>query len=203
MNHGAAVAYIAVEHSDEELMARASRGDADAFAALVRRYEKPLYGYVRRMLGNGVDAEDVFQDTFLRVHQHAGRYRHGAPFRPWLYKIATNLCRDRLRKRRRHPQVSLDRPAGFDADRPSPLDRVEDGCAGPDQTARKAEATVRLQEALGELPEKQRAVFLMARYDEMSYDEIARSLQVPVGTVKSRMNKAVHFLMQAVQDIWP
>ncbi len=183
-------------------MTLASRGDADAFAALVRRYEKPLYGYLRRMLGDRADAEDVFQETFLRVHQHAGRYRHGAPFRPWLYKIATNLCRDRLRRRRRHPQVSLDTPAGADADRPL-LDRMEDGHAGPDQTARKAEALVRLQEALGELPEKHRAVFLMARYDEMPYDEIARSLQVPVGTVKSRMNKAVHFLMQAVQDIWP
>lgn len=184
-------------------MTLASRGDADAFAILVRRYEKPLYGYLRRMLGNGADAEDVFQDTFLRVHQHAGRYRRGAPFRPWVYKIATNLCRDRLRKRRRHPQLSLDRPAGSDADRPPPLDRVEDRRSGPEQVARKAEATVRLQEALAELPEKHRAVFLMARYDDMPYDEIARSLQVPVGTVKSRMNKAVHFLMQAVQDIWP
>ena len=75
--------------------------------------------------------------------------------------------------------------------------------AGNSDFTRKAEALVRLQEALGELPEKHRAVFLMARYDEMPYDEIARSLQVPVGTVKSRMNKAVHFLMQAVQDIWP
>ena len=106
-------------------------------------------------------------------------------------------------KRRRHPQVSLDAPTGADADRPSPLERVTNGHAGPDQAAKKAEALVRLQEALGELPEKHRAVFLMARYNEMPYEEIARSLQVPVGTVKSRMNKAVHFLMQAVQDIWP
>ena len=203
MNQGADVAYINVEHSDEKLMAQAADGDADAFAALVRRYEKPLYQYLRRMLGSRTDAEDVFQETFLRVHQHAGRYRRGEPFRPWVYKIATNLCRDRLRKRRRHPQVSLDAPVGADADKPSPLERVTDGHASPDQSARKAEALVRLQEALGELPAKQRAVFLMARYDEMPYDEIAQSLQVPVGTVKSRMNKAVHFLMQAIQDIWP
>lgn len=184
-------------------MAQAAHGDADAFAALVRRYEKPLYQYLRRMLGSRTDAEDVFQETFLRVHQHAGRFRRGEPFRPWVYKIATNLCRDQLRKRRRHPQVSLDAPTGADADGPSPLERVTNGHAGPDQAARKSEALVRLKEVLGELPAKQRAVFLMARYDEMPYEEIARSLQVPVGTVKSRMNKAVHFLMHAIQDIWP
>ena len=109
------MAYSPVEHTDEELMRRAAHGDEDAFALLVRRYESPLYGYLRRMLGNGADAEDAFQETFLRVHQHRSRYRQGAPFRPWLYQIATNLCRDRLRSRRRHPQVSLDAPAPVEA----------------------------------------------------------------------------------------
>ncbi len=197
------MAYSPVEHTDEELMRRAACGDEDAFAVLVRRYESPLYGYLRRMLGNSADAEDAFQETFLRVYQHRSRYRHGAPFRPWLYQIATNLCRDRLRSRRRHPQMSLDAPAGQDADGPAPLDRAADGHADPAQAARRAEATARLERALDELPGKQKAVFLMARYDGMPYDEIARSLQVPVGTVKSRMNKAVHYLMQAVRDIWP
>ncbi len=184
-------------------MRRVARGDGDAFALLLRRYESLLYGYLRRMLGNGADAEDVFQESFLRVYQHRARYRLGAPFRPWLYQIATNLCRDRLRSRRRHPEVSLDAPIGPDADGPAPLDQAADGRADPAQAARRAEATARLQEALNELPDKQKAVFLMARYDNVPYDEIARSLRVPVGTVKSRMNKAVHFLMQAVRDIWP
>jgi RNA polymerase sigma-70 factor, ECF subfamily len=197
------VTYSAVEYSDEELMQRAARGEEDAFALLVHRYEKPLYGYARRMLGNSAEAEDVFQETFLRVYQHRNQYRVGAPFRPWLYQIATNLCRDRLRSRRRHPLVSLDAPAVLDADCPAQLDRVTDGHADPAQAARKAEATARLETALSELPGKQKAVFLMARCDNMPYEEIARSLQVPVGTVKSRMNKAVHFLMQAVRDIWP
>jgi len=197
------VAYSPVEHSDEELMQRAALGEEDAFASLVRRYESPLYGYLRRMLGNGTDAEDAFQDAFLRVYQHRARYRPGAPFRPWLYQIATNLCRDRLRRRRRHLQVSLDAPAGTDGEGPALLDQAADGRADPAQAARKAEATARLHAALAELPEKQKSVFLMARYENMPYEDIARSLQVPVGTVKSRMNKAVHFLMQAVRDIWP
>ena len=102
--------YKEEELRDERLAVQARRGDTAAFALLVKRYEQPLFRYLRRMLGNTPDAEDMFQETFLRVHQHLGRYRDNAPFRPWLYRIATNLCRDRLRYRRRHPMLALDAP---------------------------------------------------------------------------------------------
>lgn len=193
-------AYSVTEASDERLAVYARRGDAAAFAALVQRYEAPLFRYVRRMLGNAADAEDVFQETFLRVHQHLDRYRADAPFRPWLYSIATNLCRDRLRSRRRHPMVALESPLSGNPDGPRWSERLASGAPSPDSAACADETAERLQAALSKLPVKQRAVFLMARYEGLLYEEIAKSLRIPVGTVKSRMNKAVKFLMTELRD---
>ncbi len=192
-----------MDPADEVLAARARCGEAQAFAALVRRYETPLFRYLRRMLGNAADAEDVFQETFLRVHQHLGRYRNDAPFRPWLYCIATNLCRDRLRYRRRHPVLALDAPIGTESGAPSWGERLPSQAPAPDCAVREEESARRLQAALAKLHVKQRSVFLMARYEGMPYEEIAKTLRIPVGTVKSRMNKAVHFLMAELKDAGP
>ncbi|HUW61387.1 MAG TPA: sigma-70 family RNA polymerase sigma factor [Candidatus Bathyarchaeia archaeon] len=188
------------ETPDAVLVDRARSGDADAFAALVRRYERPLYAYARRMLRSADEAEDVFQETFLRVHLHLDRFREGAPFRPWLYQIATNLCRDRQRWWRRRPQVSLDSARGGQPDAPTYADTLAAPDPGPDRLAREAEAAERLENAVARLPVKQRAVFLMARYDGLSYDEISKILSIPVGTVKSRMNTAVNSLLAAIQE---
>ncbi len=80
---------------DEELMAAVQDGDEHAFTTLVTRYERPLYGYLRRLVRSSTEAEDLFQEAFLRVYAHRRRYKRGHPFRPWLYRIATNLARDR------------------------------------------------------------------------------------------------------------
>ena len=188
------------ETPDAVLVDRARSGDADAFAALVRRYERHLYTYARRMLRSADEAEDMFQETFLRVHLHLDRFREGAPFRPWLYQIATNLCRDRLRWWRRHPHVSLDAPRSHDLNAPTLADALATPGAGPGQRALEAEAAERLEKAVARLPVKQRAVFLMSRYDGLSYDEISKVLSIPVGTVKSRMNTAVNSLLAAIQE---
>ncbi len=184
--------------SDESLAGRAQGGDAEAFARLVRRYESPLFGYMRRMLGNAHDAEDAFQETFLRVHANLHKYRADRPFRPWVYRIATNLCRDRLRYRKRRPSVSLDAPCDTGA---ALGERLAAGGEGADGPARTAETRERLEAALGRLSAKHRAVFLMARYEGLPYEEIAAVLRVPVGTVKSRMNKAVKVLLQDLEDL--
>jgi len=175
--------------SDEELAAQARAGGESAFAALVRRYEQPLYGYARRLLGSGEDAEDVFQETFLRVHLHLDRFDTGRLFRPWLYQIATNLCRDRQRLRWRRKTVSLD---AVRVERP-------DGAAGPEDIAVARERMARLEAAVAQLPLKQRSVFLMARYEGLPYEEIAQALEIPVGTVKSRMNTAVKYLTEQMK----
>lgn len=193
---------LITEPSDESLMALAKAGDKPAFERLVYRYEKPLYNYARRMLGNGADAEDALQETFLRLHQHKQRFRDGAVLRPWLYRIATNVCNDRLRYRKRHPQVSLDAPVFDDANAPTLGSGLAAQQPRPDEIAGECELAARLEAALETLDVKHRSVFLMARYEGLAYEEIAKSLRIPVGTVKSRMNKAVKFLMRAIGEEW-
>jgi len=188
------------EWSDEALIAQSRRGDAQAFSQLMRRYERPLFNYLRRMLDNGAEAEDMFKETFLRVHTHLDRFREGAPFRPWLYQIATNLCRDRLRYWRRRPQVSLDAPSNAASDARALADHLPAREADPEAAASAAETAVRLEAAVARLSAKHRAVFLMARYEGLPYDEIAKALRVPVGTVKSRMNTAVKELLAALKE---
>src|SRR5438105_8452353 len=118
-------------------MARFQAGETPAFAALVRRYERELYGYLRRYLGDANLAEDVFQNTFLQVYLKRDQYEAGRPFRPWLYTIATHQAVDALRRAGRHPTVSLEQQTGEDgagesqrllglleAGGPGPMDRV-------------------------------------------------------------------------------
>jgi len=183
--------------SDEALMARAKRGDERALAALIRRYESPLFNYALRMLGNAADAEDVFQETFLRVHLHGNRFWSNAPFKPWLYRIATNLCKDRLRHRGRRPEVQ---PFSGE-DSPDPMVNLPAGGAAPDEAAVARERAERMQQALASLSVKHRAVFLMAHQEGLSYAEIARALRIPTGTVKSRMNKAVRELLAVMEAL--
>lgn len=181
--------------SDEALMARVKAGDDAALAVLVRRYEGPLFHYARHMLGNAADAEDVFQETFLRVHLHRGRFWSGSAFKPWVYRIATNLCKDRLRYRQRRPEVQ---PGGNEA-MPDPLAAFPAAGVAPDEAAVAEERSARMRLALAALNVKHRAVFLMAHQEGLSYAEIARALRIPVGTVKSRMNKAVSQLLAVLE----
>ncbi len=186
------------EISDEALMNRVKTGDNDALAVLVRRYEQPLFNYACKMLGNRSDAEDVFQETFLRVHLHGHRFWGNAPFRPWLYRIATNLCKDRLRYRKRRPEVPVS-ALHRDEDWPDPVAQWAATSNRPDEAAQASERSVIMERALADLSVKHRAVFLMAHQEGLSYAEIARALWIPVGTVKSRMNKAVNQLLAAME----
>src|SRR5438477_4708396 len=106
------------ECSDEELLARFRRGQREAFGVLVRRYERELFGYLRRYLGDASLADDVFQNTFLQLYTKIGTYERGRPVRPWLYTIATHQAIDALRRNGRHTALSLDEPRspGDDAD---------------------------------------------------------------------------------------
>ena len=120
------------------------------------------------------------------------------PFRPWLYGIATNRCRDHFRKRNRRPkEVSWTSDAN--ETQSDPLERVEASTPSPSDLVIAHETAAQLEHALLELPEKQRAVFLMARYHEMSYRDIAHTLHIPEGTVKSRMHNAVNFLLARLE----
>jgi len=185
------------EVSDEALMAQVKAGDEGALAALICRYEKPLFNYALRMLGNAADAEDLFQETFLRVYQHRSRFWEGAPFKRWLYRIATNLCYDRLRYRKRRPE-SQSMPGTEQTD---PMALHPASTPTPDVSAISLERAEHMKRALAALSDHHRAVFLMAHQQGLSYADISLALGIPVGTVKSRMNKAVKLLMTAMEAI--
>ena len=186
--------------SDEELLIRFGKGQKEAFGVLVRRYERELFGYLRRYLGDSTLAEDVFQNTFLQVYVKSGQYEPGRPVRPWLYTIATNQAIDALRRQGRHQALSLDqgREELPDGDVRSLLETLESRGAGPADAAEGAERRDRVRASVERLPDFLRQVLVLAYYQGLKYREIADILDIPVGTVKSRL----HAALVKLQEIW-
>jgi RNA polymerase sigma-70 factor (ECF subfamily) len=172
--------------SDEVLMARIQAGELSLLGLLARRYERGLFSLAMRLLGRREAAEDAFQDTFLKLFQQRARYRPGARFRPWLYQICLNLCRDQLRRQQRRPTADLE-------------DEVADGGPSVEEAAEKARLSRLVAQAVGAMPERQREVFVLAFYQQLPYPEVAAILNLPVGTVKSRMYHASRWLAERLQ----
>jgi RNA polymerase sigma-70 factor, ECF subfamily len=186
--------------SDEELLNRFCKGQTEAFGALVRRYERELYGYLRRYLGDASLAEDVFQNTFLQVHLKSGQYEAGRPVRPWLYTIATNQAIDALRRNGRHQLLSLDqqREELADGEMSSLVETLESDDPGPMETAQERERRKKIRASVDRLPDFLRQVLVLAYYQGLKYREIAEILGIPVGTVKSRL----HAALVKLQETW-
>lgn len=185
-----------VERSDEDLLlAYQAKGDRPAFEELVRRYETELYSYLRNYLGDAQMAEDAFQATFLQVHLKCSQFEPGRKVRPWLYTVATNQAIDAQRRNRRHRMVSLDRcrgTGGSDEEDTGPLMNLLDGDeVSPVEQFEAAEDSWRVRQAVERLPETLRRVVLLVYYQGMKYREAADVLEVPVGTVKSRLHAAI------------
>src|SRR5437773_7784082 len=185
--------------SDEELLlGYRETGDAKLFSELVHRYERELYSYLRRYLGDAEMAEDAFQAAFLQVHLKCRQYEAGRAVRPWLYTIATNQAIDAQRRSRRHRMVSLDRSGpkeGEDVGRL--LDLLTSKEPIPTAQVGAAERAQWLHDAVDELPEPLQDVVRLVYFQELKYREAAEVLDIPVGTVKSRMHAAVAKLNEA------
>jgi RNA polymerase sigma-70 factor (ECF subfamily) len=179
--------------SDEELMARFQAGDMQAFSVLVHRYERELYGYLRRYLGDGNLAEDVFQNTFLQLHLKRAHYEPGRRVRPWLYTIATHQAVDALRRNGRHQAVSLEqmRETGPDGEADSLAASIEGPCCDPFDVVAGNEEAGRVRAAVDLLPAFLRQVLILAYYQGLKYREVADIMGIPVGTVKSRLHAAL------------
>jgi RNA polymerase sigma-70 factor (ECF subfamily) len=186
--------------SDEDLLIRFTKGQSEAFGILVRRYERELYGYLRRYLGDASLAEDVFQNTFLQLYVKSNQYEPGRPVRPWLYTIATNQAIDALRRNSRHQALSLDqgRDEQANGDVRSLLEALESRGPGPVDLAHSQEMRERIRASVERLPEFLRQVLLLAYYQGLKYREIADILGIPVGTVKSRL----HAALVKLQEVW-
>lgn len=185
--------------SDEELLGRFCRGQTDAFGLLVRRYERELFGYLRRYLGDTNLAEDVFQNTFLQVYLKSGQYEAGRPVRPWLYTIATHQAIDALRRNARHQILSLEqkREDTGDGELRSLLDTLESRGPAPLDNLTAQERKERVRGSVDRLPDFLREVVVLAYYQGLKYREIADILEIPVGTVKSRLHAALNKLQEA------
>lgn len=186
------------EASDEELMSRyRDLGRAEDFNELVRRYERELYRYLARYLGDAALADDVFQNTFLQVHLKRNLYEEGRPLRPWLYSIATHQAVDALRKQGRHPVLSLDQQTGgANSDVGSLVDLLVSDGPGPLAALQGEERKRWIQDSITKLPPVLRETLIMAYYQDLKYREIADALNVPVGTIKSRLHAAIAKLQQ-------
>lgn len=188
--------------SDEELMARLQKGHKEALGELLRRYEKELYGYLRRLVGDATLAEDIFQSTFLQLYQKAHQYERGRAVRPWLYALATNLAVDALRRAGRCHAVSLDRyqESSGEGNGGSLLELLESQGKEPFQNLEAKERAELVQRALLQLPEPMRAVVLLAYYRGLKYSQIAEILGIPLGTVKSRLHVALRRLYELLRE---
>jgi RNA polymerase sigma-70 factor (ECF subfamily) len=185
--------------TDEELLAEYRlAGSPDVFAALVRRYERELYNYLRRFLGNTVLAEDAFQATFMQVHLKCHLFDGERKVRPWLYTVATNQAIDIQRRNRRHRLVSLDRVSRAEHQELGTLiNLLKSRETDPSDRLDENEREQWIRQAVADLPEQLRTAVRMVYFRGLKYREAADELSVPVGTVKSRIHSAVKRLGEA------
>ncbi|MBX3227228.1 MAG: RNA polymerase sigma factor [Labilithrix sp.] len=185
---------------DEALMLRYQAGDAAAFAQLVRRHQGALFNFALRQVRVPQVAEDVVQESFVRVVQNAADFKHEARFTTWVYTITRNLCIDHLRKRalRKHP--SLDESRGEEGDGPTLGEQTADPRASVEREATGTELKERIALAVDKLPDEQREVFLMREIANLPFKEIAEITNVPENTVKSRMRYALERLQEALAE---
>lgn len=190
------------EWTDEDLLlAYRDHGHREAFQLLVERYETELYNYLRNYLGNAEMAEDAFQTTFLQVHLKCRQFEPGRRVRPWLYAVATNQAIDAQRRNRRHKMVSLDRRLGEDhgEEESGPLtDLLDSDQRGPVDLFQSAEEGEHVRQAVDALPDSLRQIVLLVYYQGLKYREAADVLEVPVGTVKSRLHVAIQKLNETL-----
>jgi RNA polymerase sigma-70 factor (ECF subfamily) len=189
------------EAADEELFERFRRGDRAAFETLVRRHRAPLFTFVLRTLGtqDRARAEDLVQDTFVRVIKGAGEWQQKARFSTWLFTIARNLCLDAMRRDKHRRADSLDAPASPADDSSRPLhESIEGITPGPERQSEAARIGPVIQAAIAKLPSEQREVFILREYSGVPFKEIGELTGVNENTVKSRMRYALDALRKAL-----
>lgn len=184
---GSAPASPAAEE-ERHLIDRARRGDMAAFDQLVRRYERTVYNTAYRLCGSYDDASDMAQEAFVRAWNNLKSFRGDSAFSTWMHRIVTNVFLDDRKRRRSRPTRSLDEV--IDLDESSVQRQFEDPTPGPSEKAEGDERRQILEKAILTLPEAQRAVIVLYHMQGLAYEEIAEITRLPMGTVKSRLNRA-------------
>jgi RNA polymerase sigma-70 factor (ECF subfamily) len=184
-----------MEPTDAELVRCTLQGKNAAYNELVRRYQRPVYSLVYRMIGSAEDASDLTQETFLRAYGALGSFRQDANFLTWLYKIASNLCIDLMRSRRSRGMLSLD--AELENGREPSADRS----FSPEESVMRGAVSEVVHKAVMNLPERYRLVVVMRHMHGMSIEEIAEQLALPSGTVKTHLFRAREMLRERLRPV--
>jgi RNA polymerase sigma-70 factor (ECF subfamily) len=191
------------QEADLELVGRCRGGELSAFELLVERYQDRIYNLVLRMTGRPEDAADLTQEVFLRAIEHIGRFRQKAQVFTWLFRIAVNLAISRRRRDQRVRFVSLD-SSGADASEsgePQPIDPASSREEQPDEAAERDEQNRRVAQAVAELDDQFRAVLVLKDIEGLDYRQIADVLDLPLGTIKSRLHRARNELRVRLRPI--
>jgi RNA polymerase sigma-70 factor (ECF subfamily) len=169
------------ELADLQLVERSRRGDHEAFGELVRRYQRMVFNVCQRMMGERAEAEDMLQDAFLRAYDNLSRYDAQRPLGPWLRRLTTNVCLNRLEQRARQSALPLETAQGLHA---------QPRWSNPEAVREAGERNERVRSAILALPARYRAVIELRHYQEQSYAEIAEALEIPLSDVKSHLFRA-------------
>jgi len=172
-----------LDRPDAQLVALSQRGDENAFAELVTRYQQKVYTLAVRLLHDREESRDVAQEVFLRVYRGLPGFREGAGFAPWLYAIAVNVARDRWRRRKREVGEVFGAGEGFS------LEELPKDQPTPEQMWEEKEVRRTVEQAVAALPWDYRIAIVLRHFQDLSYEEIARSLELPVNTVKTRIRR--------------
>ena len=177
-----------VNADDEMLIARSRRGDRSAFDQLVAKHQQRAYQYAFRLTRDPEEAADVVAESFIRMFKALENFKGDSAFTTWMDRIATNCFLDIRKKKRSKPAVSLE--ATVQTNDGEVTYQFEDHSSTPHEEAERSEAMTAVQQAVEMLPDYQRAIIIMYHAEMQSYEEIAATLKLPIGTVKSRLNRA-------------
>jgi RNA polymerase sigma-70 factor (ECF subfamily) len=188
--------------TDEQLLADYLGGDLQAFRRLVERHQRELFQFVFRFTGSGAAAEDVVQETFLQMHMAAASFDPQRRLKPWLFTIGANKARDYLRGRTRRKEVPLDAPVSGDGEAGSQrfFDLMAEGGPTPPDNLEAREQSELVRKTIDRMPPVLREVLVMAYFHRFAYKEIAEILNIPLGTVKSRLHSAVAYFGEQFRD---
>ena len=189
----------ATSPSDLQLIEQAQEGDADAFGRLVERHQDYIYNAVRHLVGHGGDADDIAQEVFVKAYRNLRTFAGRARFTTWLYGIMLNTVRSFWRKRKRRATLSLT-PHGEDGERPT-ADPPDTG-DGPAELTEKREQVEAVRAAIAGLDDDLREIIVLRDIQGLSYEDLADSLGVPAGTVKSRLHRARHALKRRLEPLF-
>lgn len=185
---------------DAGLVGRCLEGDERAYRLIVERYQARVFSLAWRMVRQREDAEDLTQETFVRMFRAAARYDPTRPFAAWLFTIASRLCIDHIR-RRRLPSISLSMSEPGSSEERQ-MD-IEDPGLQPDDVTSRNEEERRTQDLIDSLPPHYRIVVMLRHQEDLSYDEIAAALDMPLGTVKARIHRARALLRGRIEGGTP